>query len=222
MTKWIILTFAALFFGGCAFLPAGTELAEPCERELSVDEVVDQHWLNRDDSWRIRQSALLELRGRKVPLEGFMVLDLAQQQLHLVAMNEMGLVFFELLVTATAEQLIRALPQLQQQRGLTAGIAGSLRRIYLSPRPRSQDQPRMEKTSLNLWRPLADGDLAFVFDCPGNLRETRRKTDHESWRVVYQDYRKVSDREIPGKIIMNNFNHAVTLTLWQREVTLEP
>ncbi|MFO7766669.1 MAG: hypothetical protein R6V33_09575 [Pelovirga sp.] len=222
MTKWIILTFAALLLGGCALLPTGPELDEPCEGELSVDEVIDQHWLNRDDSWRMRQSALLELRGRKVPLEGFMMLDLGRQRLHLVAMNEMGLVFFELVVTATDEQLIRALPQLQQQRGLTAGIAGSLRRIYLSPRPRSQDQPRMEKTSLRLWRPLADGDLAFVFDCPGNLRETRQTTDHESWQVVYQDYRRVSGREIPGKVIMNNFHHAVTLTLWQREVTLEP
>lgn len=220
--KRIILSLVLLLVAACAPVPMGPELTETCERELSADEVIDQQWLSRDDRWRMRQSALLEMRGRKIPLEGFMELDLGRQRLHLVAMNEMGLVFFELVVTATDQELRRALPQLEQQRGLAEGIANSLRRIYLEPRPSPHDQPQMGKTSLRLWRSLPAGDLAFVFDCFGNLRETRQTTDNERWQVVYDNYQTVSARELPEKIVMNDFHQGVTLTLWLREVTLTP
>ena len=218
----LLLLLMLLFLSACASGPPDPDLTLPCEHKLAADVVIDQHWLSRDDRWRLRQSALLELRGRKQPLEGFMVVDLKQQQLHLVAMNDMGVVFFELLVTATDQQLRRALPQLEQQRGLAEGIAAGLRRIYLQPQPRRDDQARMGTTSLRFWRPVADGDLVFEFDCSGQLRVTRRTGTDENWRVIYDDYPEGAGRQVPEKIVMYEIDHAVTLTVWQREVTLAP
>jgi hypothetical protein len=218
----ILLLLTLLYVAACAPLPQRLDLREPCPQELTAAEVIEQHWLDRNDTWRLRQSALLELRGRKFALEGFMILDLELQRLHMVAMNEMGLVFFELIVTPEDQELGRVLPQLQQQPGLAEGIASSLRRIYLAPRPQTTDLAQMRSTSLRLWRPLADGELSFVFDCGGRLRETRQGSDRQDWQVIYENYQRIADRSVPDKIVMNDFQHAVILTLWQREITLEP
>lgn len=221
MTIRIMVVLALLIVAACAPCPPRQELREPCLQELSAGAVVAGHWLGATDTWRLRQSALLELRGRKLALEGFMILDLGQQRLHMVAMNDMGLVFFELIVTPESQELRRALPQLQQP-GLAEGIASSLRRIYLEPRPQITDSAQMHATSLRLWRPAADGDLSFVFDCNGRLRETRQSSAAQEWQVVYEDYQLIAERDVPEKIVMYDRQQAVTLTLWQREITLEP
>jgi hypothetical protein len=220
--KQVVLLLSILFVSACAPNPQRLVLREICPQDLSAARVIEQHWLNQADTWRLRQSALLELRGRKFPLEGFMILDLGAQRLHMVAMNDMGVVFFELMVTADDQQLRRALPQLRQQPGLAEGIATSLRRIYLKPRPQITDPAQMATTHLSLRRPVADGDLSFVFDCAGRLRETRLNSDTEDWQLIYDSYQRITERAVPEKIVMNNFHQAVTLTLWQREITLEP
>jgi len=222
MIPRIVLSLVILFSAACAPAPQQLDLNEICLQELSATEVTEWHWLNRADTWRLRQSALLELRGRKFVLEGFMVLDLGMQRLHMVAMNEMGVVFFELIVTPEDQELRRALPQLQQQRGLAEGIAASLRRIYLEPQPRRTDLAQMYKTSLRLRRSLTDGDLSFVFDCNGWLRKIRQRSENQNWQIIYENYQLIADRALPEKILVNDFRHAVTLTLWQREITLEP
>lgn len=222
MTIRIMVVLALVFVVACAPYPQRLELREPCPQELSAGMVVADHWLAAADTWRLRQSALLELRGRKLALEGFMILDLAQQRLHMVAMNDMGLVLFELIVTPEGQELRRALSQLQQQPGLAEGIASSLRRIYLEPRPQKTDSAQMHKTSLRLWRPVANGDLSFVFDCDGRLRETRQRSATQEWQVVYENYQLIAERGVPEKIVMSDLQQAVTLTLWQREITLEP
>jgi len=222
MTIRIMVVLALLFGAACAPYPQQLELHEPCPQELSAGAVVADHWLGAADIWRLRHSALLELRGRKLALEGFMILDLVQQRLHMVAMNDMGLVFFELIVTPEGQELRRALPQLQQQSGLAEGIASSLRRIYLEPQPQKTDSAQMDKTRLHLWRPVTAGDLSFVFDCNGRLRETRQSSSAQEWQVVYENYQLIAERGVPEKIVMKDLQQAVTLTLWQREIRLEP
>ncbi|MFO7814066.1 MAG: DUF3261 domain-containing protein [Pelovirga sp.] len=219
--KQILLLLSMLLVPACAPSPQRLDLHEICSQDLSAARVIEQHWLNQTDTWRLRQSALLELRGRKFALEGFMILDLGEQRLHMVAMNDMGVVFFELVVTADDQQLRRALPQLQEQPGLAEGIAASLRRIYLKPRPQITDPAQMAMTHLSLRRPVVDGDLSFIFDCDGRLRETRLNSDTEDWQLIYENYQRITGRAVPGKIVMNNLHQSVTLTLWQREITLE-
>jgi len=179
----LLLVVAVVFVTACAPSAQRLDLHETCALELSAPAVVQQHWLNQSATWRLRQSALLELRGQKIALEGFMVLDLGAQRLQMVAMNEMGVVFFELIVTPEGQQLRRALPQLQQQRGLAEGIGTSLRRIYLKPQPQTSDPAQMRSTNLRLWRLLADGGLSFVFDCEGRLREVSQSSEAQVGRL---------------------------------------
>lgn len=217
MIRWLLL--ATLALTGCAVPATRLQLTESCNESMSSAQVTADHWLAVPDVWRLRQSTLIEIRGRKIPLEGFMLLDLAQQQIRLVAMNEMGIVLFELLVTATSEELLRAVPQLQQQRGLAQGIADSLRRIYLLPRPHSTDYYQQRDTSLRLWRSTADEQIDFIYDCPGRLRMAAMSSDVSSWQVLYQDYRQVEGRQLPEQIVMNDYQHGVSLTIRQQEAT---
>lgn len=219
MMRQLLALGVLIFLAGCAATPRWAA-TEPCTEELSGATLVAEHWLQQSDIWRLRQSALLEIRGRKIPLEGFMLLDLRRQEIRLVAMNEMGIVLFELLVTPTREQLLRAVPQLQQQGGLAAGIAESLRRIYLVPRPQTGDYQQQRSTDLRLWRVIADQEINFIFDCAGQLRQTLNRSPSSHWQVLYQNYRGVDGRLLPEKIEMNDFQQGVSLILWQREVTV--
>lgn len=217
MIRWLLL--ATLVVTGCAGPASRLQLTERCSESMSSAQVTADHWLAVPDVWRMRQSTLIEIRGQKIPLEGFMLLDLAQQQIRLVAMNEMGIVLFELLVTATSEELLRAVPQLQQQRGLAQGVADSLRRIYLLPRPHSTDYYQQRDTSLRLWRVSRDEQVDFIFDCRGRLRLTAMSSDLSRWQVLYQDYRQVDGRQLPELIVMRDYQYGVTLTIRQQEAT---
>lgn len=218
----LLSALGLLLLAACAPVMPEVQLSDHCSETISTVAAVNNHWLAQEDIWRLRQTALLEIRGRKIPLEGFMLLDLRSQRLHLVAMNEMGIVFFELLVTETEQELQRALAQLQEQPGLAEGIATSLRRIYLQPRPQPGDAYRQQSSYLRAWRFVPGGELNFIFDCSGRLRETRQTTDATRWRVQYQDYRIIEGRELPETIVMNDFQQGVTLTLRQSEVRLAP
>jgi hypothetical protein len=176
------------------------------------------HWLLQPGVWRLRQAALLELGGRKLPLEGLLHFDTVRREARLVAMNEMGLVLFDLELDAQGQQLHRALPQLQQQAGFAIGVAASLRRIFLQPRPLASDHLQPRESTQRLWRPLPGGSLDFNFSCAGDLLETRQVADSGDWRLRYSDYQALAGRRIPQQIVFNDYQYGVKLSLWLREV----
>jgi len=186
-----------------------------CASTPSREQLQKESWLQQEGIWQLRQSALLEIRTKKIPLEGVLRLDTAQHEARLVAMNEMGLVLFDLELNEQEQQLHRSVPQLQQQPGFAVGVAESLRRIFLAPTPRLSDQLQ---DSLRLLRDLPGGRLEFIFGCSGELQETRQQNDAANWRVLYRDYRPVAGQLIPHEIIFNDYDHGVKLSLWVREV----
>ncbi len=192
--------------------------SEKCSGAASQVELLENNWLQQGGRWRLRQSALLEIGHRKVPLEGFLILDLEGQQAHLLAMNEVGLVMFELLVTKETEQLLRAIPQLQQVKGFAQGVGQSLRKIYLSPLAQGSDHLQERDDSQRLWRLLPGGSLGFIYDCQAELRETRLVADSGNWQVNYDQYNIFDGVRIPEQIVLNDFQHGVKLSLWIREV----
>jgi hypothetical protein len=177
--------------------------------------------LQQDGIWRLRQSALLELGSKKVPLEGFLRLNLQTREARLVAMNEMGLVLFDLQVTEQEEQLHQAVPQLQRVKGFAKGVAKSLRQIFLLPRPMPGDKLQNRGNSQRLWRLQPDGSLGFIYDCQGDLRESRMVSLEENWRVGYNNYRNFSGERLPEQIVLNDYQHALKLTLWIHEMRRE-
>lgn len=220
MIRWLFLV--NLFLAGCASPAADLLLPEVCPEPVGTRQAVDQHWLNGAEVWRLRQSVLITIGGRKIPLEGFMVLDLAREQIRLVAMNELGVVLFELLVTDDSEQLLRAVPPLRQQPGLAQGIAGSLRRIYQQPRPRQLDKQEQRRSGLRLWRTTGDEHVDFVFDCTGHLRQTVMTSELLRWQVFYHSYRPVDGEDVPEHIVLKDYGRGVTLNIRLQEATRQP
>lgn len=221
MMRWygllLLLTLVA-----CAPTTPKQNLPSDCLAEATAAELLSNNWLQQPGIWRLRQSALLELGPKKIPMEGFLRLDLQQNEARLLAMNEMGLVLFDLQITATDQQLKRAIPQLQQVKGFAQGVAQSLRQIFLQPRPQISDQLENNGNSQRLRRTLPGGNLSFVFDCLGNLRETRQQAKSGDWRVAYDQYQNYGPTQLPEQIILNDYQHSLKLSLWIREGKLEP
>jgi len=193
-------------------------LSPPCTSRPERAQLLDGSWLQQPGIWQLRQSALLEIGRRKFPLEGLLQLDVGRGEARLAAMNEVGLVMFELQLDAKGEQLLRAIPQLQRQPGFAPGVAESLRRIYLQARPLAGDRLQLQPGSQRLWRPLPGGSLGFIFTCAGELAETREISDAGNWRVLYNDYQEFDGVRIPQQIVYKDYRHRVKLSLWLREV----
>ncbi|MEA3543684.1 MAG: hypothetical protein U9R69_00525 [Thermodesulfobacteriota bacterium] len=196
-------------------------LPDNCRAEASPAQLMAANWLNQAQVWRLRQVTLLEVGGKKFPLEGFLRLDLAQGEARLVAMNEIGLVLFDLQVTRTNQHLQRALPQLRQIDGFAVGVAQSLRQIFLQSQPQVDDR-LVNRDNIQQFRvALADGRVDYRYDCRGDLRTTRLVAEQGDWRVAYDNYQQFGDSRIPEQIIMNDYHRRVKLSLWIREARQE-
>lgn len=220
----IRLLAAILLLGLVACVPATTQQQLPtnCQADATQVELLAENWLQQPGIWRLRQSALLELGPKKLPMEGFLRLDLQKREARLLAMNDMGLVLFDLLISENEQQLKHAIPQLQQIKGFAQGVAQSMRQIFLTPTPKSTDLLQNRGNSQRLWRPLPGGSLGFVFDCQSELRETRQVSDSDDWRVAYDLYQTFGSARLPERIVLNDYRHNLKLSLWMREVKLEP
>ena len=212
-----VVLLTALLLTACTPSSPRLMLPENCRADLTAQELVGRHWLQQPDIWRLRQAALLEIGPKKIPLEGFLRLDLNKQEARLLAMNEMGVVLFDLLVTVQGETMQRAIPQLQQMPGLAEGVALSLRQIFLQPRPDTQDQLEEHGNSQRLRRFLPGTKLGFTFDCDGVLRKTRLQGESGDWQVLYSQYRSFGETALPMEIILNNYRQKVKLSLWIKE-----
>ncbi len=217
----IILFCLLLAITACTQATPPLLLEKNCQAEYKSQELIAENWLLQPKIWRIRQSALLEIGLKKIPMEGFLRLDLQRSEARLLAMNEMGIVLFDLQVSVEDEQLHRVLPQLQQVKGLAEGVAQSLRKIFLRPQPKVDDRLEPGGNNQRLWRSLPIGTLGFLFDCQGDLRETRQSEGPDDWRVIYEKYQSFGDFRIPQEIVMNDYQHKVKLSLWLREVKEE-
>ncbi len=206
---------------GCVPTTPPQQLPQNCSADATVEQLLDESWLNRGEVWRLRQLTLLEVGPKKIPLEGFLRLDTARGEARLVAMNEMGVVLFDLSVTKDGQQLERAIPQLQQVKGLAAGIARSLRQIFLQPHPLKTDALEKLDHIQRLRRGVPGGSLHFTFDCDKKLRIARFSGDSGDWRVAYDNYQWCSGCSVPQKIVMNDYRHGVKLALWIQKVKQE-
>ena len=221
MQRFLNLIWLLVLLGACAPTAPPLQLPGDCRADLTGEQLLARHWLLKPDVWRLRQAALLEIGTTKIPLEGFLRLDLQHREARLLAMNELGMVLFDLQVTADGEQLQRALPQLQQVKGLAKGVAQSLRQIFFRPQPQPDDLLQNRGSSQLLWRAVSGGRLEFLFDCRGDLRETRLQAESGDWRVVYNQYREYGSARLPEQMVLNDFQHRVKLSLWLQEVKRE-
>ncbi len=212
----LLVALILLTLVGCMPATPPQQLPEDCLAVASVQKLITGNWLNQPAVWRLRQATLLEVGNKKIPLEGFLRLDLVKQEARLVAMNGVGLVLFDLLVTAESEELKRAVPQLLKVDGFAAGVAQSLRQIFFLDSPTAADTVVNLSNIQRVERSLAGGEIEFIYDCQGDLRTIRQDATAGDWRVAYDNYQLQEQTLVPEQIVMNDYRHRLKLSLWIR------
>ena len=216
---WLLLI---VFLSACAPALPPQQLSADCQGTFSSEQLRSGQWLQADGTWRLRQGALLEIGMKKIPLEGFLRLDLQRRTARLVALNEIGLVLFDLQISPQGDQLVRAIPQLKERANFATGIALSLRRMFLQP-DITANATVESAANLQLLTLKNGGKVTlFSFDCQGDQRQLREISEKQGWRVQYNDYADFSGFRLPEEIIYYDRSHAVKLTLWLREARQEP
>lgn len=205
-----------LLMTGCAQLPFTPAPVVPT-RQLAAETLLQSLWTGGDQIWRIRQTALFELRGAKVPMDGFLRLDSGQGEARLVGLNDLGVKLFDLSVTPEGYEEHYLFPDLARIPGVSGAIAGAVRHIFLEPQPARTDTLEIGKTEYRLKRTGTE-QVLFIFGGPGaNLLEKRVQGD-EAWRARYFNYRPVGTAQVPGGILLEDERGGYRLTLWLEEV----
>jgi hypothetical protein len=215
-----LLLGLALAVAGCGGGRVPFEATPPVPtRQVTAAELVKGQWTEAPTVFRIRQSALFEFRGAKVPMAGFLILDLQRREVRLVGLNDLGVKLFDLGVTSEGFQEHFLMPELSNIPGLTGAVAESVRRIFLAPQPGAADALRIGGELYHLTR-MEDGrQLQFTFGGPGALLlEKTAIGGGEDWCARYYKYRPVEDTLFPGGIVLQDRRAGYRLTLWMEEV----
>jgi hypothetical protein len=217
--KHLLFVALLLLVSACTpvpFPPTQLTPTVPCPSTTLTDGL----WSAGSGSLLIRQSALFELQGMKVPIAGVMKLNLTAQSARLVGMNDMGVKLYDLSVDATTSTTHFIIPDLARYPGFSEAVAVSVRRIFLAPQPAPSDLLKRSSTSYLLSRKSGDGGtLRFLFGgAEAQLLEKSSQGPAESWRVRYYQYQRQAGRIFPGGIILEDEQAGYRLTLWIESV----
>ncbi len=208
-----------LLTSACAAVPfRSTEPAPTIPRTAA--ELSGALWSAGAGNVIIRQSALFEFEGMRVPIAGVMKLDPAAKIARLVGMNDMGVKLYDISVDAVSSQANFIIPDLAGYPGFAEAVAVSVRRIFLTPEPAPGDRLERTATNYHLTRKNDDGGTTR-FTLGGadvQLLEKSYRGSAESWRVRYYQYQHQQGRLFPGGIVLDDEQAGYRLTLWIESV----
>lgn len=204
---------------GCGGVPFAAPEKVALRPGVTATELAASVWTAQQGSFQLRQTVLFEFRGARVPMAGLMRLDLTQGQVRLVAMNDLGVKFFDLEVSKGGEQLHYLLPDLAKIPHFAEAVAASVRRVFLTPRPDGSEALDRTASLCQLARPYRGDEVRFTFGGAGTrLLATEVDRDQESWRVRYFEYQTAGTTLYPRGIVLDDRLAGYRLTLWQEEV----
>jgi len=141
---WALLFSAAwLTSSSCKNVPFDPVRLVPTH-QTDVGALLARMWTLRPGVYRSRQTGLLEIRGKQIPLTAFMELNANNQTVRLVGMNELGIKLFDLLISEANVEQRQMLPSLSRGPDLSEAVGGCARRIFLGPIPRESDTLSIE------------------------------------------------------------------------------
>ena len=220
--RWLVwaITLPVLACGCLPTFPP-QQLPEDCRADQELNELVAADWRQQQHIWRLRQTALFEFGYRKLAMECFLRFDPAAGELRMVAMNELGLVIFDLQVTHDGEILHRAIPQLKKREKLMTDIAGNLRRIFLMPLPCADDRLEHQDYAQTFSRTSGQESTQFVYDCEGNLRQSSGDGPSGRWRILYNRYVDWNGIRLPNQTLLSDASHRINMSFELKEVKQE-
>jgi hypothetical protein len=195
-----LLPLWALLLGGCVAAPSPTRPAVPVPAGVSEARLVAGSWTLQSGVFLMEQRAEFDFRGHKLEMRGLMRLDTRAGRARLVAIDDLGIKLFDLTVTRDGQTLNSVLPQLAKYPRLGEGIAASVRRIFLAPRPSAGDTLQAEPTAYVLSRPWKGGTLRFTFGGRVPVLQSAEATGGSAWRIDYFTYRRQQGIRYPRPI----------------------
>lgn len=217
----LYLPLLALFIGllaACSTVPfEPTRLtALPA---ATAAELTRGQWSSGNGILLVRQSAVFELHGMKVPVAALMKLDLAQKEARLVGMNEMGVKLYDISVDREKSEAHFLMPELARYPKFAEAVGTSVRRIFLEPLPSPDDSLEAESNRYLLTRKSGGDTVRFVFGGEqAQLLEKSSSGKSGSWRVRYYQYQEQQGILFPGGIVLDDDQAGYRLTLWTESV----
>ncbi len=211
------MTGLRLALGAAALGALGACAGAPPRPPDQTAAAVARAWTEAAGAYRLRQSALFELRGTRLPLVGVLALRPTAGWARLVALDDLGVKLFDLEVTPAAVTEHFVLPTLARYPGFGAAVGASLRRLFLDPRPGPGDAP-LAGQAHRTERREGDRRIRFTFGGPEDRwLATEVVGDGEEWRATYGDYRPVGATWLPGTAVLEDRAAGYRLTLWLEE-----
>ena len=221
MRKLLILL---VLLAGCTPLPFKAPPEVALDRTLDAAQLARHSWPETDSHYRVRQTVLFELRGARVPMTGLMDLDARNGSIRLVAVNDLGVKFFDLQLDRDSETLHYLLPELARFPDFGKVVASAVRRIFLLPRADGREALTFHGQRYRLSREEGARQTRFEFGGPGaQLLSIEQSTPDEEWQIDYFEYPETTAPAAPGGVVLEDRRAGYRLTLWLDEVkTHEP
>lgn len=182
-------------------------------------EVTRGQWNSGDGILLVRQSAVFELYGMKVPVAALMKLDLGKREARLVGMNEMGVKLYDISVDRGKSEAHFVMPELARYPKFVEAVGTSVRRIFLEPLPSPDDSLSVESKRYLLTRRSGGDTVRFLFGGEqAQLLEKSSTGKSGSWRVRYYQYQNQQGILFPGGIVLDDDQAKYRLTLWTESV----
>jgi len=218
MNLRVVVTLLLVLFSGCTSIPFERTPQVPVVAGLDAVQLAARSWPEAGRRYRIRQTVLFELRGAKVPMTGLMDLDTVSGSARLVAVNDLGVKFFDLQLDRDGEQLHYLLPELARFPGFDRVVAEAVRRIFLAPRPDGSEELQVETERYLLRDRDRERSTEYVFAGPDTRLLAIERRSEESWRLDFYQYRSVNGVLFPAGVILQDRRAGYRLTLWLDEV----
>jgi hypothetical protein len=217
-TRLLLVALLLFATSACSSVPFKPTKLIPALPKTS-GELCSSRWNSGPGSLLIRQSALFELQGMRVPIAGVMKLTPSAGSARLIGMNDMGVKLYDISVDRKSSQANFVIPDLARYPGFAEAVAVSVRRIFLTPEPAPGDPLTMNADSYLLTRESDEGTLRFLFGgAEAQLLEKSFRGKAGSWRVRYYQYQRQQERLVPGGIVLDDDRAGYRLTLWIESV----
>ncbi len=170
---------------------------------------------------RLRQSVIISYQGHELLLSGLLVLDPVAGTAQLLASQDLGPLVLALTVSADEHALLRpARPPYDHPR-LLAGVADSIRHIFLTP-PGSASMTfaRQRRVYRGLSGTGPAGPRCLLGGEPLVLLEADGQAENGPWRVTYGTYRQGVAGLLPMAIVYEEPENRLRVTVWNESVEL--
>jgi outer membrane biogenesis lipoprotein LolB len=165
-------------------------------------------WLLQPVTYRLRQSAKLEYQNNEEFFEGFMDLDLKQNQAHLVIFTALGVTLLNLEIKPHNFSFADTGSHNKREQRFAAVVADSVQKIFFSLK-----NYKDEKSLLKI-------------DCRENRDATElvKISSNQSrphWFVTYSNYKNYPGSRLPQRILLQSNRPEFKLTLWLHKAEIK-